>query len=68
MVFKKLAVLVLLSFLLTSCGLLENRFRYDCHDPENWYNKECNPPTCLAEGLCSEDILGFDPMEDRVNE
>jgi hypothetical protein len=68
MVFKKLAVLILLSLTLTSCALLENRFRYDCHDPENWYNKECNPPTCLAEGLCSKDILGFDPMEDRINE
>ena len=57
-----------LSVALTSCGMLENRYRYDCHDPENWYNKECNPPTCLADGLCSKDILGFDPMEDRINE
>ena len=53
---------------LTSCGMLENRYRYECHDPANWYNKECNPPVCLADGLCTKDILGFDPTEGSVNE
>jgi hypothetical protein len=56
------------SVLLTSCGMLENRYRYECHDPANWYNKECNPPVCLADGLCSKDILGFDPLEGGVSE
>jgi hypothetical protein len=68
---KKIAALlssVLLSVFLTSCGMLENRYRYDCHDPENWYNKECNPPICLADGLCTKDILGFDPLEGGINE
>jgi hypothetical protein len=68
---KKIAALLsasVLSLLLTSCGVLENRYRYDCHDPENWYNKECNPPICLADGLCTKDILGFDPTEGSVNE
>jgi hypothetical protein len=57
-----------LSVSLTSCGMLENRYRYECHDPANWYNKECNPPICLADGLCSKDILGFDPLEGGVSE
>jgi hypothetical protein len=48
--------------------MLENRYRYDCHDPENWYNKECTVPVCLADGLCTKDILGFDPAEGGVNE
>ncbi len=68
---KKIAALlssVLLSVFLTSCGMLENRYRYECHDPENWYNKECNPPICQADGLCTKDILGFDPTEGSVNE
>jgi hypothetical protein len=56
------------SVLLTSCGIMENRYRYDCHDPANWYNKECNPPICLADGLCTKDILGFDPVEGGINE
>jgi hypothetical protein len=56
------------SVLLTSCGMLENKYRYPCHDPANWYNKECNPPICLADGLCTKDILGFDPVEGGVNE
>ena len=54
--------------MLTSCGMLENRYRYECHDPANWYNKECNPPICLADGLCTKDILGFDPLEGGINE
>jgi hypothetical protein len=56
------------SVLLTSCGMLENKYRYPCHDPANWYNKECNPPICQADGLCTKDILGFDPVEGGVNE
>jgi hypothetical protein len=68
---KKLVAIVLaltISLFLTSCGMLENRYRYECHDPANWYNKECNPPICLADGLCTKDILGFDPTEGSVNE
>ena len=59
---------IMLSTVLASCGMLENRYRYECHDPENWYNKECTVPVCLADGLCSKDILGFDPAEGGVNE
>jgi hypothetical protein len=59
---------IVLSMFLTSCGMLENRYRYECHDPENWYNKECTVPVCLADGLCSKDILGFDPLEGGVSE
>lgn len=63
-----LASIIVLSVSLTSCGMLENRYRYECHDPENWYNKECTVPVCLADGLCSKDILGFDPSEGGVDE
>jgi hypothetical protein len=68
---KKISSIIfagVLSVALTSCGMLENRYRYECHDPANWYNKECNPPVCLADGLCSKDILGFDPLEGGVSE
>jgi hypothetical protein len=68
---KKIAALLsvsVLSLMLTSCGMLENKYRYPCHDPANWYNKECNPPICEADGLCTKDILGFDPTEGSVNE
>lgn len=67
---KKLITLVstiALSLMLSSCAF-ENRYRYECHDPANWYNKECNPPICQADGLCTKDILGFDPTEGSVNE
>lgn len=68
---KKISFIILAGILcvsLTSCGMLENRYRYECHDPENWYNKECTVPVCLADGLCTKDILGFDPSEGGVNE
>jgi hypothetical protein len=68
---KKIGVLLssaALSLMLTSCGMLENRYRYECHDPENWYNKECTVPICLADGLCTKDILGFDPSEGGIDE
>lgn len=68
---KKIAVLLsaaVLLLMLTSCGVLENKYRYPCHDPANWYNKECNPPICQADGLCTKDILGFDPTEGGINE
>jgi hypothetical protein len=67
---KKITALLLaivLSLMLTSCGY-DGSYRYECHDPENWYNKECNPPICEATGSCTKDILGFDPTEGSVNE
>jgi hypothetical protein len=29
-------------------------------EPENWKNKECNPPECIVEGSCTKDLIGFD--------
>lgn len=39
---------------LTGCG----GYRYQCQDPANWDKTQCNPPTCLAYGECSKDIVG----------
>lgn len=48
------------ALLLSSCGY-QGGYRYECQDPVNWNAKECVPPECLALGLCTKDILGFDP-------
>ena len=50
----------LVALLLSSCGY-QGGYRYDCQDPVNWEAKECVVPECLALGLCTKDILGFDP-------
>jgi hypothetical protein len=50
----------LAALLLSSCGY-QGGYRYPCQDPVNWGKKECVPPECKALGLCTNDILGFDP-------
>lgn len=50
----------LAALLLSSCGY-QGGYRYKCQDPVNWGTKECVPPQCKALGLCTNDILGFDP-------
>ena len=46
-----------LTLTLTGCNF-DGVYRYDCQDPENWGNAECNPPICDATGTCSKDIVG----------
>ena len=55
--------LVLISILaLASCGD-NGKYRYECQDPANWGNTECNPPACKVDGACTETLLGWDPNE-----
>jgi hypothetical protein len=65
-VYKKTAVAVTSAalglLLLSGCGY-QGGYRYPCQDPANWGAKECVPPECKALGLCTEDILGFDPTD-----
>lgn len=32
-------------------------YRYPCQSPENWNSPECNKPTCLADGTCTEYLI-----------
>lgn len=45
-------------------------YRYECQDPLNWKSPECNPPICKAAGVCTEDLLIFEPgtIEEKVTE
>lgn len=47
---------------LSGCGY-QGHYRYECQDPANWENEECNPPVCLVDGICTENLLGFNPKE-----
>ena len=51
-------LLILLLFPLALGYCSQERFRYPCQDPANWDKTQCNPPTCLAYGECSKDIVG----------
>jgi len=57
---KKLIPVLLL--FLVSCGY-DGSYRYECQDPANWENEECNPPICIVEGGCTKDLIGFDLKE-----
>lgn len=61
---KKKTKLALISSVLilslSGCGY-QGGYRYPCQDPANWGAKECVPPECKATGMCTTDLLGFDP-------
>jgi len=46
--------LLLAALALTGC---QERFRYDCQDPENWKAAECTKPQCTAMGYCTEYLI-----------
>jgi hypothetical protein len=52
---------IILTFGLSGCGIFQDRYRYECQDPQKWNNEICKPPLC--EGYCPADLLGFDPNE-----
>ena len=35
----------------------EDKFRYECQDPTFWDAPQCNPPICLASGVCTSDLV-----------
>jgi hypothetical protein len=43
----------------------QDRFRYDCQDPDNWNVEECKKPKCIASGYCTEYLI---TTEDEVHE
>lgn len=47
----------LLMVLLSGCGVLQDRYRYECQDPINWEKAECNPPLCESSGTCTKDLV-----------
>ena len=67
---KKKTKLALISSVLilslSGCGY-QGGYRYACQDPANWGAKECIPPECEATGMCTTDLLGFDPTATDSN-
>lgn len=57
---RRAAVAAVLVLVASGCGY-DGKYRYECQDPENWENEECNPPVCLVDGMCTETLIGFDP-------
>lgn len=53
--------LALITFILILFGLIiflgQDRFRYECQDPENWSTPSCVPPICTATETCTDDTI-----------
>jgi hypothetical protein len=47
-------VLGCLLFLLTGC---EDRYRYPCQNPDNFYKPDCQKPKCLFTQMCPEYLV-----------
>ena len=58
----RVSVLLLALVVLTGC---QDRFRYDCQDPDNWNVEECKKPKCVASGYCTEYLI---TTEDEAHE
>ena len=37
----------------------EDKYRYECQDPQFWDAPQCNPPLCLATGTCTSDLISL---------
>ncbi len=38
----------------------EDKYRYECQDPNNWGTTKCSPPLCKASGTCTEDLFNLE--------
>jgi len=47
----------ILSVLLVALTACDDRYRYECQDPNNWEKTECKPPICTAAGTCPEMLI-----------
>jgi hypothetical protein len=50
----------------------EDKYRYECQNPDFWSAPQCNPPICLATGTCTSDLISLDGnysnrYEEQVN-
>jgi hypothetical protein len=48
--------------LLTGC---EDRYRYPCQNPDNFYKEECQKPKCLFTQMCPEYLVA--PILEKTN-
>jgi hypothetical protein len=60
---RNFAPLMVAFLLLSGC---EDRFRYDCQDPDNWEVPECQKPKCVASGYCTEYLVTTDEPKDET--
>ena len=53
------------ALLLVGC---EDRYRYECQDPENKDKAECSRPACEVDGFCFDTLNGLPPQQTQIEE
>ena len=57
-------IFLLAALLLTGC---EDRYRYPCQNPDNFYTAPCQKPKCLFTQMCPEYLVA-PILEKKVND
>lgn len=67
---KMKAVLVLFAalFMFPFFAGCEERYRYECQDPENAEKAECTRPACEVDGFCFDTLNGLPPQQTEIEE
>lgn len=60
---KAVLILVSVLFIFPLFGGCQERYRYECQDPENAEKAECNRPICEADGMCYDTLNGLPPKQ-----
>lgn len=60
---KKFALILLTLISLSAC---EERYRYPCQNPDNFYKPECQKPKCLFTQMCPEYLVA-PILEKQIN-
>lgn len=51
---KVLFAWLLAAVLAVAC---QDRYRYECQDPNNWSQQRCQPPQCKANETCTKYLI-----------
>jgi len=61
-------ILIILAIFLSIIIFGEDRYRYECQDPEMWSMPVCNTPICESSGTCTKDIIHRVVQKVEINE
>lgn len=61
-------IFVILAIFLSIIFLGQDRYRYECQNPEMWSQPQCNTPICETSGTCTKDIIHRVVQKVDINE
>jgi hypothetical protein len=61
-------IILILAIFLSIIFFGQDRYRYECQDPEMWSQPICNVPLCESSGTCTKDIIHKVVQKVEINE